>query len=150
MSSSPEENIATTSETIWDAQREWEDEEIVYMSPTEEKRQEKPTRVMMLEVAKSLTGGDRDKSYGPPFDNLSDCAALWNAYINAKWGCIALQHDGSYAVKLNAEDVAWMMTLVKMTRSFQTGYHPDNYIDSAAYSAIAGECREILEQERGD
>lgn len=33
MSSSPEENTAITSETLWNAQREWEDEEIVYMSP---------------------------------------------------------------------------------------------------------------------
>lgn len=126
MSSSPAGNTATQSEGV------------------------KPTRVTMLEVAKALTGGDRNKAYGPPFDNLSDCSTLWNAYINSKWGCLKVQADGSYKVDLNAEDVAWMMTLVKMTRSFQPGYHPDNYIDSAAYAAIAGECREILEQERGN
>ena len=126
MSSSPAGNTATNSEGV------------------------KPTRVTMLEVAKVLTGGDRNKAYGPPFDNLSDCSALWNAYINSKWDCLKVQADGSYKVDLNAEDVAWMMTLVKMTRSFQPGYHPDNYIDSAAYAAIAGECREILEQERGN
>ena len=34
MSSSPAENTGTTSETLWDAQKEWEDEEIVYMSQT--------------------------------------------------------------------------------------------------------------------
>lgn len=98
-------------------------------------REVKPTRVQTLETAIHLTGGDRNKSYGPPYDNLSDCADLWNAYINTKMGCLTVQ--------LNAEDVAWMMTLVKMTRSFQSGYHPDNYTDAAAYSAIAGECREI-------
>lgn len=125
------------------AQQEWENEEIVYMSDT--KTTEKPTRVMMLETAKVLTGGDRNKAYGPPYDNLSDCAELWNAYINTKAACIEAPADGSYRVVLRAEDVAWMMTLVKMTRSFQSGYHPDNYIDSAAYSAIAGECREIEE-----
>jgi hypothetical protein len=98
-------------------------------------REVKPTRVQTLETAIHLTGGDRNKSYGPPYDNLSDCADLWNAYINTKVGCLTVQ--------LDAEDVAWMMTLVKMTRSFQPGYHPDNYTDAAAYSAIAGECREI-------
>lgn len=144
MSSSPAENTATKSETLWDAQKEWEDEEIVYMSQTEEKRQEKPTRVMMLEVARELTGGDRNKAYGPPFDNLTDCAELWMAYINTKRACIEATADGGYCVRLDAEDVAWMMTLVKMTRSFQHGYHADNYIDAAAYSAIAGECREIM------
>lgn len=98
-------------------------------------RKTKPTRVQTLETAIHLTGGDRNEAYGPPYDNLSDCAEMWNAYINTKVGCLTVQ--------LNAEDVAWMMTLVKMTRSFQSGYHPDNYTDAAAYSAIAGECREI-------
>ena len=109
----------------------------------------KPTRVQTLETAISLTGGDRNKAYGPPYDNLSDCANLWNTYINTKAACIEATADGSYRVVLRAEDVAWMMTLVKMTRSFQSGYHPDNYIDSAAYSAIAGECREIEESGGG-
>jgi hypothetical protein len=144
--SNPAKSTATSS-SEWMAQQEWEDEEIVYMSDTKE---QKPTRVMMLEVAKTLTGGDRNKAYGPPYDNLSDCAELWNAYINTKAACIEETADGSYRVVLRAEDVAWLMTLVKMTRSFQSGYHPDNYIDSAAYSAIAGECREIEGAERGD
>lgn len=34
MSSSPAENTDTSFEALWDAQKEWEDEEIVYMSPT--------------------------------------------------------------------------------------------------------------------
>lgn len=113
-------------------------------------REVKPTRVQTLETAIRLTGGDRNKSYGPPFDNLSDCANLWNAYINSKWGCLALQPDGAYSANLKAEDVAWLMVLVKMTRSFNPGYHPDNYTDAAAYSAIAGECREIQNQEDGN
>lgn len=104
---------------------------------------EKPTRVRTLEEAARLTGGDRNKSYGSPYDNLSDCANLWNAYINTKWGCIEESADGSYSVRLKAEDVSWLMVLVKMTRSFYPGYHPDNYTDATAYSAIAGECREI-------
>lgn len=114
-----------------------------------QRRAVKPTRVQTLETAIKLTGGDRNKSYGPPFDNLSDCAALWNAYVNSKQACIIRTAD-SYEVKFTAEDVAWLMTLVKMTRSFQSGYHPDNYTDAAAYSAIAGECREIQMEEDGE
>jgi hypothetical protein len=72
-----------------------------------------------------------------------------NAYINSKQRCIARTRD-SYEVALNAEDVAWIMVLVKMARSFQPGYHPDNYTDAAAYSAIAGECREIQIEEDGE
>lgn len=134
------------------AQQEWDDETIALRAELKEdemsqKRQVKPTRVRTLETAIKLTGGDRNRSYGPPFDNLSDCAELWNAYINTKQACIEATADGSYSVRLKAEDVAWLMTLVKMTRSFQHGYHPDNYTDAAAYSAIAGECREIQMEE---
>lgn len=130
-----------------EAAQEWEDETIVIAAEDASQAEVKPTRVQTLETAIKLTGGDRNKSYGPPFDNLSDCAALWNAYINTKWGCIEVTADGSYRVNLKAEDVAWMMTLVKTARSFQDGYHPDNYTDAAAYSAIAGECREIQMEE---
>lgn len=97
----------------------------------------KPTRVQTLETAINLTSGDRDRTYGPPINNLTDCAELWNAYIRAK-------QRATEKLELDAEDVAWMMVLVKMTRSFQAGYHADNYTDATAYSAIAGECREIL------
>lgn len=106
------------------------------------------TRETMLNTAKSLTCGDRNASYGPPHDNLSDCAALWEAYLNSNMRCV--QKDGdSWKVTLTSEDVAWMMVLTKMARSFQSGFHFDNYVDAAAYAAIAGECREIVWAEEG-
>jgi hypothetical protein len=108
-----------------------------------QRREVKPTRVQTLETAIKLTSGDRNKAYGPPYDNLSDCANLWNAYINSKLVCLVPTADGGYEVNLKAEDVAWMNVLQKTARSFNTGYHPDNYTDAAAYAAIAGECREI-------
>jgi len=107
---------------------------------------DKPTRQQMLETATNLTCGDRNESYGPPFDNLSDCAALWTSYLNTKYR--DSHRPWEPQLQMDAEDVAWMMSLVKMTRSFQTGYHADNYVDSAAYSAIAGECREQLEADK--
>lgn len=115
-------------------QEEWFDDDILYVSAS---TTPKPTRVQTLETAIGLTNGDRNKAYGPPINNLTDCAELWNTYIHAK-------QRATDKLELDAEDVAWMMVLVKMTRSFQRGYHPDNYTDASAYSAIAGECREIL------
>lgn len=115
-------------------QEEWFDDDILYVSAS---TTPKPTRVQTLETAIGLTNGDRNKAYGPPINNLTDCAELWNTYIRAK-------QRATDKLELDAEDVAWMMVLVKMTRSFQKGYHPDNYTDASAYSAIAGECREIL------
>ena len=92
----------------------------------------KPERVRLLEKGIELTAGDRDKAYGDPWTNLTACAQLWEAYLSAK-----LSHD----IKLVAEDVAHMMQLVKMTRTFHGRYHADNYVDNATYGAIAGECR---------
>ena len=108
------------------AQQEWEDETIMIQSEV------KPTRVQTLETAIKLTAGDRNKAYGPPHGNLSDCALLWDAYLAIRKGA-----------QIDAEAVAWMNVLQKIARSAQPGYHPDNYTDAAAYSAIAGECRQI-------
>jgi hypothetical protein len=39
--------------------------------------------------------------------------------------------------------MAWIMLLLKVARS-STGYKHDNYVDAAAYAAIAGECRNTI------
>jgi len=78
--------------------------------------------------AAEVTGGDRQDSYGPVKMNLQRIADLWTAYLDRE-------------VVITAEDAAWMMVLLKMARSGADGYHEDNYVDAAAYAAIAGECR---------
>ena len=104
----------------------------VFEAELVQRNEVKSTRVQTLETAIKLTAGDRNKAYGPPHDNLSDCALLWDAYLAIRKGA-----------QIDAEAVAWMNVLQKIARSVQPGYHPDNYTDAAAYSAIAGECREI-------
>jgi len=109
-------------------------------TPREVLESGQPERVKLLQRGIELTAGSRDKTYGPPYNNLTACACMWRAYIGAK--------HGEYAhLYLDAEDVAHMMQLVKMTRTFYGGYHADNYTDNATYGAIAGECREIEERE---
>jgi hypothetical protein len=98
--------------------------------------QAEPERIRLLKRGIELTGGDRDKTYGPPWNNLTSCAQVWEAYLGAKF---------NIALALTAEDVAHMMQLVKMTRTFHGPYHADNYLDNAVYGAIAGECRMIEE-----
>jgi hypothetical protein len=95
-----------------------------------------PERARLLSRGLELTNGDRNKTYGPPWNNLTDCAQLWEAYLAAKYGI---------GFSLVAEDVAHMMQLVKITRTFHGAYHDDNYVDNATYGAIAGECRKIEE-----
>jgi len=114
----------------------------------EEPQAPKSTRETMLNTAKALTCGDRNQSYGPPEENLANIASLWEAYLNTNQRCFRREED-DWKVKLTSEDVAWLLVLTKMARSFQPGFHFDNYVDASAYSAIAGECREIVwEEER--
>lgn len=80
----------------------------------------------ILEEARSLTEGDRNKTYGHPYDNLAYLGRLWGAYLGTE--------------PIPAFKVAEMMTLCKMSRS-QNRLHRDNHVDGAAYMAIAGECQ---------
>jgi hypothetical protein len=92
-------------------------------------------RADILAEAAKLTTGDRNAAYGHPHDNLTHMADMASAYLTGKHGCI---------LSLDAEDMAWIMVFAKVSRTVAT-YKDDNYIDAAAYAAIAGECREILE-----
>lgn len=100
---------------------------------------ESPRRVQMLETAIKLTAGDRDMEYGKPYNNLTDCAVLFSAYLVGRFRGETVDE---LTIKLTAEDVAWLNVLQKMARTFAGNVKPDTYIDAAAYSAIAGECAE--------
>lgn len=94
-------------------------------------------RKTILETAVTLTCSDRNAEYGEPYDNLSNIATLWNAYLFAKFGelvCDPLQ------VELKAEDVAHLNSLQKIARTMTGRPKMDTYVDAAAYAAIAGEC----------
>jgi len=92
-------------------------------------------REEILSTAAKLTKTSREEMYGPPTVNLRNCAALWTAYLSGKYGDLLVQQP------LTAEDVAWLNVLQKMARTFSPATSTDNYIDAAAYAAIAGECR---------
>lgn len=66
---------------------------------------------------------DRGMDYGHPTDNMSRTASLWAAYLE---------------MPIEPEQVAICLALVKVARSMETG-KVDNYIDGAAYIAIAGQ-----------
>ena len=89
-----------------------------------------PKRIQILKRAAEVTGGERQESYGPVEDNLTNIAEFWQVYLTQRNGAL---------VMVGPEDVAWMMTMLKAARALG-GYHEDNYVDAAAYAAIAGEC----------
>lgn len=97
-------------------------------------------REKILTTARDLTCGERDESYGQPVDNLTDVAAMWSTYLQTKY---------KIDLDLTAEDVAWMNVHIKIARSFKS-FKEDNYVDAAAYAAIAGECRGAVSDEGDD
>ena len=83
-----------------------------------------------LHSAAHLVDGPRQATHGDKHEFHEAAADLWNAYLRGAHGVNA---------QIRAQDVAQMMALLKMARTFAPGFHADNYIDGAAYTAIAGE-----------
>ena len=79
-----------------------------------------------LEEAIRLTSNDRNKDYGDILETHENIAALWSAFLRKT---------------ITAHDVAVCMALVKVARSMHK-QKTDNYVDAAAYLAIAGEISE--------
>ena len=101
-------------------------------------------RAQILKIARKVTTNDREEQYGDCYTNHSNAALLISAYLEAKYGtripCVThIPSNSNFA--LTAEDAAWIAVLQKMVRTFSSSPHTDNYIDAAAYAAIAGECR---------
>lgn len=99
-------------------------------------------RSKILSTAESLTTGDRNRTYGSPHQNMTDFAELVTTYIRTKYKGISPEY-----LKLTPEDGCRIMQLAKWARTFNPGFHADNYIDDCAYGAMAGECRAIDEEE---
>ena len=80
-----------------------------------------------LQTAKELVTGPRAKTYGDKIRNQANIGKMWSAYLD---------------IKVNGLDVALMMVLLKTARTKAGCHNPDDYIDMAGYSVIAGELAE--------
>ena len=87
----------------------------------------KVSRADILDRAKAIVTGEREKQYGKPEDNFAIIAELWSAYTGYKFSPV---------------DVAMMMALLKVAR-IRTGVGTvDSFVDLAGYAACAGEIAE--------
>lgn len=82
------------------------------------------TRAEILDAAKKIVTGDREKQYGSPEDNFSVVARFWSTYAGREFTPV---------------DVAMMMTLLKVARIKTGHYKADSYIDACGYLACAAE-----------
>jgi hypothetical protein len=78
----------------------------------------------ILDEAKRLTHGDRNKNYGSPLTNHTRIAALWSVWLETP---------------VTPAQAAMCLALVKVARLIETPDHLDSFIDGAAYFSIAGE-----------
>ena len=87
------------------------------------------TRAEILDAAKKIVTGDREKQYGSPEDNFNVIAQFWSTYAGHSFTPV---------------DVAVMMTLLKVARIKTGHYKIDSYIDACGYLACAAEIAEEL------
>lgn len=84
------------------------------------------TRQRVLREAERCVCGQREQDYGTPEDSFQKIGNLWTVYLN-------------YATKIDAEDVAAMMALLKIVRISENPQHMDSWVDGCGYFACGGE-----------
>ena len=75
----------------------------------------------VLMQAEELIKGQRLQDYGDPRDSFKTIAQFWSTYTG---------------VKIDSEDVAIMMMLMKVARLTVTPNHRDTQVDIAGYLAL--------------
>jgi len=87
----------------------------------------------ILGQTQKLVSGDRHKKHGDKIENHKNIANLWTAY---------LQNKMKLNVTVLPEDVANLMSLLKIARTQAGEHNIDDYVDAAGYISISGEIAE--------
>jgi hypothetical protein len=87
-------------------------------------------RGQVLRDAQKVINGDRQDAYGNPENSFQRIADLWDAYLSGKYDS---------EIDLTAQDVALMMTLMKIARTMTGSGHMDSYVDACGYMALAAD-----------
>ena len=91
----------------------------------------------VLDTARDIIYGDREKTYGSPAKNLQVVADYWINYLRS----IDYPEKG-----LTAEDVCNMMVLLKVARLGNTPGHHDSLVDICGYTALIERIRDAGQQ----
>jgi len=81
----------------------------------------------ILDDAREIIYGDREKTYGAPGKNLCAIAGYWSNHILTRFG---VHHA------ITGADVCIMMTLLKAARLGNDLTHRDSLVDAAGYLAL--------------
>lgn len=96
----------------------------------------KEIQQFIVDHAKTIVDGERQKNYGPPEDNFERIAKFWQAY---------LENTGRGGVKITASDVSPMMRLMKEARLCATPGHLDSFVDIVGYTLTGARIEHIKE-----
>lgn len=88
----------------------------------------------VIQEAQDIIHGDREQTYGHPAKNLEKIATQWTLYMRQKY---------NQQVLLSAEDVCWMMSILKMVRQMNADKR-DNLIDAIGYVGLIERINENL------
>lgn len=91
------------------------------------------TRATILDAAKQCVTSDRESQYGSPEDNFKLIAEFWQLYLKGR--CVSEGAD----ICILPQDVAVMMTLLKIARIKTGTFKEDSFVDACGYLACAGE-----------
>ena len=81
----------------------------------------------ILDEAKDIIYGDREKTYGAPDKNLVAIAGYWSNHLLTRFG---VYHD------ITGADVCVMMTLLTAARLGNDVTHRDSLVDAVGYLAL--------------
>ena len=113
-------------------------------------------RTRLLREAEGLVNGDRNRSYGEPGSDFARTASLWGTYLNGVVDNYLGHTEGPFTRDevldivshlIEPHDVAWMMVLLKISRSTASPYKRDHYADAAGYVACGWDC--VNDEEEG-
>ena len=84
----------------------------------------------ILKKTEKLVSESRHDKHGDKVINHENISRLWTSYLQNKF---------KLNLNLLPEDVANLMTLLKIVRSQAGKHNIDDYVDACGYAAIAGE-----------
>lgn len=88
------------------------------------------TAASLLESARAIVSGDRQRDYGHPADNHACTALMWQAYLHRR----ATSNGADYSFTVTAEDVCALNILQKVSRLANTTNHVDSLRDIIGYA----------------
>ena len=88
----------------------------------------------ILQKAAELISSKREETHGDAFKNHAQIADLWSVFLDDKLKPMK---------EITPGDVAVMMCLLKISRSTMGDFNLDDFVDGAAYMAIAGEMNDV-------